>query len=749
MLRLRHIGHIIVRGACNNQRYSSSVLNLLADLPKELNTEAGKINSHAREQTVIYHVNSYLQILGNGCLGGPRSVVVFAYGSRYLFNCGEGTQRLFKEYGLKFVRTRHVFFTSPKWENIGGVLGFVLSALEAKPIKIHLNGHPRILELLEAATVFTKIPLDKIERHDKLEYSDHALKIKYVILNKNSNASQGGPAIKQVGLNDLTIPDDAVISFICTPSAREPSFSLERCVDLGVPAGPLFLKLKAGEDITLDDGRIVKYSEVLELDEHPPSFIILECPSEEYLDSLLAAEEFRFYQYREGALEHEMASLVVHITPKSVFDSTKYRTFREQFPAKTAHLLLCEQNSYDISKEVHRLQYKLNLIHNEVFPVLPRSTGTGVEARTKYDLVPHMGFDPEAPIRISPQKYIKEAESSPGFDSVLSHFKDRLTKIKLDDSREYPRLTFLGTGGATSSKERNVSGILMTTRPNAYILLDCGESTWSQLVRHYGAEMAKDILCNLNCVYISHMHIDHHLGLVTLIKEREKLGIQTNLRVLGPSAILNWLAKINNLFDRIKFDFIDCVSFLQCNESSGFAKVFADLGVDRVSTCYVPHCDLSFGIRIDVDGYSVVYSGDTKPSSNLVALGQGCDLLIHEATIETGLEHFAAKKKHCTTIQAVMVGHQMNAKFTLLTHFSQRYCKLPNMEDRVFEEGRVGFAFDHMEVSPKNLKILPQVYPVLKSLFAEHIYFMNEKSSTASKRQRQWEKSHHISRCHR
>jgi len=52
---------------------------------------------------------------------------------------------------------------------------------------------------------------------------------------------------------------------------------------------------------------------------------------------------------------------------------------------------------------------------------------------------------------------------------------------------------------------------------------------------------------------------------------------------------------------------------------------------------------------------------------------------------------------HSTTSQAIDVGMKMNARFILLTHFSQRYAKVP-----VFNESfssQVGIAFDNMKVS--------------------------------------------------
>lgn len=53
-------------------------------------------------------------------------------------------------------------------------------------------------------------------------------------------------------------------------------------------------------------------------------------------------------------------------------------------------------------------------------------------------------------------------------------------------------------------------------------------------------------------------------------------------------------------------------------------------------------------------------------------------------------------KTHSTFSEAIEMGQKMNAAFTLLTHFSQRYAKLPLIDDKFTEN--VGIAFDHMEV---------------------------------------------------
>lgn len=85
--------------------------------------------------------------------------------------------------------------------------------------------------------------------------------------------------------------------------------------------------------------------------------------------------------------------------------------------------------------------------------------------------------------------------------------------------RETGELLFLGTGSASPSKYRNVSAILLSL-PNGRLLLDCGEGTYGQLVRRFGVEETAALLRNLRCIFVTHMHADHHLGIIELLENR-------------------------------------------------------------------------------------------------------------------------------------------------------------------------------------------------------------------------------------
>jgi ribonuclease Z len=56
------------------------------------------------------------------------------------------------------------------------------------------------------------------------------------------------------------------------------------------------------------------------------------------------------------------------------------------------------------------------------------------------------------------------------------------------------------------------------------ILLDAGEGTWGQLVRQFGLDVY-EVLRDIRCIFVSHVHADHHLGTATLLAQRSQVCI--------------------------------------------------------------------------------------------------------------------------------------------------------------------------------------------------------------------------------
>ncbi|KAK9504727.1 hypothetical protein O3M35_010993 [Rhynocoris fuscipes] len=73
--------------------------------------------------------------------------------------------------------------------------------------------------------------------------------------------------------------------------------------------------------------------------------------------------------------------------------------------------------------------------------------------------------------------------------------------------------------------------------------------------------------------------------------------------------------------------------------------------------------------------------GDTCNSDRMIHIARGSDLLIHEATLEDGLQEMALEKQHSTPSMAVQFAAAIQAKRLVLFHFSQRY-KAINKDDK-------------------------------------------------------------------
>lgn len=91
--------------------------------------------------------------------------------------------------------------------------------------------------------------------------------------------------------------------------------------------------------------------------------------------------------------------------------------------------------------------------------------------------------------------------------------------------------------------------------------MDCGEGTFGQLYRLYGKD-TKHLLGKIKAVFISHLHIDHHGGLIELLRMRKEYlrSDREPLFLLCPKADLkSWLFFYDNEVDAIHDDlyFID------------------------------------------------------------------------------------------------------------------------------------------------------------------------------------------------
>lgn len=145
-----------------------------------------------------------------------------------------------------------------------------------------------------------------------------------------------------------------------------------------------------------------------------------------------------------------------------------------------------------------------------------------------------------------------------------------------------------------------------------------------------------------------------------------------------------------------------------------------------IQTCFVNHVRNSFGVSITLpftnhnecqDQFKLTYSGDTGPCEQLVRLGKSSDLLIHEATFGDDLVWNAEKTGHSTVSQAIEQSQKMNAKYTILTHFSSRY-EFPPIDFNKLSRN-VSVACDNMVVTASSLDKLHEISRKTEIIFKE------------------------------
>lgn len=356
-------------------------------------------------------------------------------------------------------------------------------------------------------------------------------------------------------------------------------------------------------------------------------------------------------------------------------------------------------------------------------------------------------------------------------------------------------VTTLGTGSAAPSKYRNVISTLIQTPSSGNILLDAGESTYGLLRRKFGCRRdgtaaesgslvgqdVDDILREMRVLFISHVHADHHIGLIRLLLERRKLQTRPDkpLYLVGTGFIHNYLEEYEHI-EKLGLD-EDVILVLNehldyntgvdpLDSSNGTAQldppsaktngggsreqknrrehlthvegIKALTGLSHIHTARVvhrgSHC-YGLVIRHATEDWSVTYSGDTRPAPELIAAGRGCKLVIHEATLEDGELEMAIYKGHSTFGEAIRVGHEMGASNILLTHFSQRYPKMARSSLFALGEQGAGkknvpiaLAFDMVTYPLSQFGKIQGYTPAMEALFAADTEAEDETQSVAA-----------------
>ena len=252
------------------------------------------------------------------------------------------------------------------------------------------------------------------------------------------------------------------------------------------------------------------------------------------------------------------------------------------------------------------------------------------------------------------------------------------------------RLILLGTsGGPTPKKDRAASAQVIVVNGAAYVI-DCGNGVARQLVSA-GIELG-----SMRDVFITHHHSDHNADYGNLLLLAWETDLDHRVDTYGPAP----LKRMTDLF--LEMNDVDIKTrtmdegrpalapLIDVHEIGVPANVSAPWAVMqdenvKVTAAVVkyPPLELALAYRFDTagrSGRSIVISGDTAPSENLVRLAQGADVLVHEVMYLPALEKLIATEpnavrlkehllaSHTTTEQVGKIATAAKVKTLVLSH---------------------------------------------------------------------------------
>jgi ribonuclease Z len=284
------------------------------------------------------------------------------------------------------------------------------------------------------------------------------------------------------------------------------------------------------------------------------------------------------------------------------------------------------------------------------------------------------------------------------------------------DAADRFHITLLGTGTPRPIMERFGPSILVEAGSER-LLFDAGRGCLQRL------EQSRVPYASLTGLFLTHLHSDHVVGLPDLwlsgwlVSRR-----QVPLEVWGPEGTSDMVARLREAY---RFDLQIRVDDDMANPEGGKLiatdideQVVLNRNGVKVTAFRVDHEPVkpALGFRIDYRSRSVVLSGDTRKSQNLIKYAQSVDVLVHEvaAASKSDMEQSALTRSviahHTTAREAGEIFHEVSPKLAVFSHIVLRggvTVAEVMKETRRAYAGRIIMGEDLMTIDVMSGKITP------------------------------------------
>ena len=494
----------------------------------------------------------------------PSLLLVSPNGSKTLINCGEGCQRSFLESSstpagvgsLRVSSVNRICLTHINHDALGGLPGMILTTAdvaEAAAVEFKLQNNLERGDQKRKASMISNDGMPDLEivgpvgtkaflhslrhfmRRDR--FNVHTYEGQFDSSTRKKSSQNGGSANKRTKMkmqknNEETSFSIESIQITYTVSNTEPSkshqntkhvasyvfttppipgkFLIEKARELNVPMGPLCGQLKAGKTVTFIDPktneeRTVESTDVVAKASPGVGVAVIYCPNKQVLEELKISSTIRAFQKNsDNDASSVQLDVIVHLTPKTIFESNAYQSWCAEFKSGVDHITLhvaenieerAASNNSSPFVSAMRGSARRSFIHDELFPMpeIPMPMSDYIK-----DIHP-LTFTKGCPM----MEYLLMPRSKRGLNTSTikslyspTEMDDLVTEVTLTGALQLAKkillrqdanmsvdkngnesncnlgeLIFTGTGSAVPCKHRNVTGMYLRMKNGNSMLL--------------------------------------------------------------------------------------------------------------------------------------------------------------------------------------------------------------------------------------------------------------------------------------